>query len=465
MKHIIYIFAAAALLLSSCTAEQAPFVREASPVVLTASFEADPASKAVLDLNGSSKPQTFWEDGDAINVFTSADADGDGKVSGAGYQFATSLGANATSAEFSYAGEFTADKLFAIYPYRTHSRGVNFSGSDGTYRMAGVKIPESQTLVAGSFDKMAGVGIAYSESGSSLEFKNAVALLKFQVAESDIKGGCVKVDGEDAIAGTFRADVNTSTYALSLETYSGTTTYDYVTFTIDGSTSLSTGTDYYVAVRPTALTSDLRIYLNGNLVKTVGKSHLPSLERNRIYNLGTLSTPAEPAEKALMFDFSGPSLPGWPTADKWKTSAGELSCDYPLYGTVYSFFLTDVNNATQARVFWDAAGLKLNAAWRYVGLPAIPGYKLTGVSGVHCTTDSSKRKAAISTNVAATNSGVTVDSAHTFVTGGEALVWGVQGATYRYNLTGTAANTMYYFMCYASGLGVSSLELIYEKVD
>lgn len=464
MKHIFYLFAAA-LTLAACTMEILPEESTNNKTVFTVSMENNPVSKAILDLNGSSKPQTFWEDGDAINVFTSADADGEGKVSGAGYEFTTTLGANATSAEFAYAGAFTVGKTFAIYPYRSHARGVNYSGSDGTYRMAGVKIPESQTLVAGSFDKMAGVMVAYAESGTTLEFKNAVALLKFQVAESGIKGGCVMVDQSDAIAGTFRADINTSTYALSLEKYSGTTTYDYVTFTIDGSTNLSTGTDYYVAVRPTALTSSLKIYLNGNLVKTISQSNLPAIERNKIYNLGTLTTPANPAQKALIFDFTKPALTGWPTADKWKSSAGEQSCEYPLYGTSYNFFLTDVGNASQARVFWDATGLKLNAGWRYVGLPAISGYKLVSVSGVHCTSDNSKRKAAISTNVAATNSGTTIDAAHTFVTGGEAQAWATQGNTYRYNLSGTAANTMYYFMCYATGLGTYNLELIYDKVD
>ena len=68
-------------------------------------------------------------------------------------------------------------------------------------------------------------------------------------------------------------------------------------FTIDGSTPLSAGTDYYVAVRPTTLTSELRVYLNGNLVKTINNSQLAALQRNKVYNLGTLSsgTPAATA--------------------------------------------------------------------------------------------------------------------------------------------------------------------------
>lgn len=459
------VFVLAALALAACTAEIVP-QQSSAPVRFTAFVENEPESKAVLAQNGESKPQTFWEDGDAINVFTSADVDADQKVSGAGYEFSTTLGVNSTSATFTYTGgDFGSGKYFAIYPYRSHSRGVNYSGDGGVYKMAGVKIPESQTLVAGSFDKMAGIAIAFSENSTSLAFKNAVALLKFQVTESDILGGCIMANQSDAIAGTFRADVNTSTYEFSLETYSGVATYNYVSFAIDGTTPLTPGTDYYVAVRPTALTSGLKIYLNGNLVKTIDSGKLASLQRNKIYNLGALTTPAAPAEKALIFDFTGPALTGWPTADKWKSSAGEKSCDYPMYGTTYNLFLTDVGNATQARVYWGSNGLILAAGWRYVGLPAIPGYKLVSVSGVSCTSDNNARKAAISTNVPTTNKNVKIDDVHTFVGGGTALVWGRLNSTYRFNLTGTTANTMYYFMCYATGLGTSNLELVYEKTE
>lgn len=459
------VFVLAALALAACTAENVP-QQSSAPVSFTAFVENEPESKAVLALNGESKPQTFWEDGDAINVFTSADVDADQKVSGAGYEFSTTLGANSTSATFTYTGgDFGSGKYFAIYPYRSHSRGVNYSGDGGVYKMAGVKIPESQTLVAGSFDKMAGAAIAFSENSTSLEFKNAVALLKFQVTESDILGGCVMANPSDAIAGTFRADVNTSTYELSLEKYSGVTVYDYVSFSIDGTTPLTPGTDYYVAVRPTALTSGLKIYLNGNLVKTIDSGKLASLQRNKIYNLGALKTPAAPAEKTLIFDFTGPALDGWPTADKWKNGPGELDCTYPLYGTDYHFFLTDCGNASKARVAWvtGSGGLILYYNWRYVGLPAIPGYKLVEVSGTMCLSTKDTRKAAIVKNVAATNSG-TIAAAHEFVTGGESVGWTTKGSTYTFNLSGTEGNTVYYFLCSDTSVGVSNLTLTYIPI-
>lgn len=467
MKKTIFILSAASLMLAACTQEmvpQEPVVAVPGPTSFTASIEVDPTPKAVLGLNGSSKPQTFWENGDAISIFTSADGT---SYSGKSYKFTTTLLANSTSAEFSLAEEkvFGSGMYYAAYPYRNNTRGVNFTGSDGTYKMAGNQIPNSQALVAGSFDKNAILAVAFAESGNSLEFKNATALLKFRVAETNIVAGRIQVDNADAISGTFRADVNTSTKELSLEKYSGATTYNYVNFTIDGNTALSTGTDYYVVVRPTALTSDLKIYLNGNLVKTINTSKLAAIERNQIYNLGTLSTPANIAEKKLVFDFTGAALSGWPTADNWKNGPGALDCTYPLYGTDYHFFLTDCGNASKARVAWvsSAGGLILYTTWRYVGLPAIEGYKLVKVTGTMCLSTKT-RKAAIVKNVVADNTAGSISEQHQFVSGGAEMTWGTKDAEYTFNLSGTEGNTVYYFLCTNTSVGVSNLTLTYVPI-
>ena len=465
MKKRVLFLAAAAMAIAACDIEIVP----ENTVTFSAHQEVSPAGKAVLGVNGESKPQTFWENGDAINIFSSGNGTSQSSVSG--YQFATSLGANATSADFTYAGDdfVSGDMYYATYPYRSNKRGVNFTGESGTYRLAGLQIPASQTLMAGSFDKNAALSVAFSEGGSkSLEFKNATALLKFRVSDSDIVSGRIKVDDADAITGTFRADVNKETKALSLETY-GQPVNSYADFTIDGSTPLSTGTDYYVAVRPASLTSSLKVYLNETLVKTIDNASLSALERNKIYNLGTLALPAAPPKekKTLVFDFSGEPLDEWPTSDSWKSSAGELSCTYRLDGTDYSFFLTDVGNAKAARLAWDKSkgGLVWFAGWRYLGLPAISGFKLIKVSGVMCLGTNSKRKAGIVTAVAETNSGITIAEAHTFVSGGASTGWTTNDTKYTFNLEETAANTRYYLLCTDTSIGVSSLELVYEKVD
>ena len=435
-RSIYYLFSAAALLFAACTAEpvtdntMAGFIP--GPTTFSAIMEGE-GTKAVIGLNDNNKPQTFWENGDAINVFSSA-------VSGstAGFKFTTSLSANSTSAEFTYSGDDfpLGEQYFATYPYRSNTRGVNYTD----LRLAGLQIPSSQTLVAGSFDKDAALSVAYVDGGSNtLYFQNGTALLKFRVSESNIVDGRIEVDNADAISGTFRAVIDASTKELTVEKYtaSGVTQNNYVNFSMGG-TALSTGTDYYVAVAPVELTSDLKIYLNGNLVKVINSSNLAALQRNKIYNLGTLTTPSTPAEKVLRFDFSGDALPGWPTSDNWQDGPGNLNCTYPLYGTNYNFFLTDCGNGSNARVAWvkSAGGLILYATWRYVGLPAIDGYKLVRVSGTMCLS-SKTRKAAIVKNVAADNTQGTISQLHEFVTGGESTAWSTKGTTYTFNLSGT----------------------------
>ena len=135
MKKIIFgVIACALLAIVAC---------ERKDDVRTVSFRAtlsdqEAPSKAVVALNGSSNPQTFWENGDQITVYTQADGD---TPNSAGYTFSTTLGANATSATFSYTGDGCEEgNYLAIYPAATAKRTVNFTGADDIYKMAAVDI-------------------------------------------------------------------------------------------------------------------------------------------------------------------------------------------------------------------------------------------------------------------------------------------------------------------------------------
>ena len=147
MKKSVFFLAAAAMAFAACNIEIVP----ENKVTFSAQCETSPASKAVLGINGESKPQTFWEFGDAINIFSSGSGETQSGV--AGYQFVTSIGNKATSADFTCVddGFVEGDLYYATYPYRNNKRGVNFTGADGTYRLAGLQIPASQTLAVGTF--------------------------------------------------------------------------------------------------------------------------------------------------------------------------------------------------------------------------------------------------------------------------------------------------------------------------
>ncbi len=466
-----------ALAFSACNIEIVPEVvtesGKAGITSFTASIEDDaaPASKAVLGVNGESKPQTFWENGDAISIYSSNDTD---LSSATGHKFVTTLGENSANATFDWDGEGDAipsGNYLATYPYRSAGRGVNF-GVD-PYRVAAVDVPKSQVLAAGTYDRSACPMVAFAAEGeSSLSFKNAAALLKFRVAESDIVAGRIEVDAADLISGRFRADVNTTTFEPTLEKYtaSGVAQYNYIDFTIDGSTALSTGTDYYVAIRPFELTSDLKIYLNGNLVKTINASQLTAVVRNKIYNLGTLTTPATPTEKKLFFDFTGDALSGWPTAKDQKATnqSGGLGCIYPLYGTDYTFTLADCTGASGRRVYWSETAtyghrIVFENAERYVGFPAITGYKLVHVrcesAQLNAGAAETDPKMGITSNVVASG------STPTYVTGGELQTWaaGNNHEAYDYELLETAGNTVYYLYCKIKG-GFRNATLTYVPI-
>jgi len=470
------IFLLAALTLAACQREAAPEVETVAdfvpgPTAFTAQIEADPASKAVIGLNDSSKPQTFWENGDAISIYSSNDTDLKSTTGATGHKFVTTLDANATEATFVWDGTgnaLPAGDYLATYPYRSAGRGVNFKVSP--YRVAAVDVPKAQTLEAGSYDRKACPMVAFAAQGSnSMQFKNAAALLKFRVAEDDIVAGRIEVDAADKISGRFRADVNTTTHVPTLETYtaSGVEQYNYIDFKIDGTTAaLATETDYYVAIRPTTLSSGIKIYLNGNLVKSINASQLAAIERNKIYNLGTLSTPATPAEKKLTFDFTVTPKTGWPTSG--GTHHGN-AYSYPLYGTDYSFILTDCENATKCQVYWatNSPGkrLALAAQYRYLGFPAIEGYQLVQVICVNkqlsASDTSTNPRMGITKQTTATN---TAAPDNHYVTGGELQNWEpTGGGTYTYNLSGTENNTVYYLYALAKG-AVATLTLTYTPI-
>ncbi|MBR0300921.1 MAG: hypothetical protein IJQ93_11475 [Bacteroidales bacterium] len=460
-SHILY-FAAIAMVSACAKTELSPAASPDKEVSGKASFrasmEAFPAtgSKAIIGTNDSGKPQTYWEDGDTITLYSSKGA----VKNTMGFAFGTALSENSSSATFTYDGEdFPSGAYFAIYPCARQTRTVNFT----SLAMAGVDVPSSQSLVAGGFDRLAAVAIAYAEEGSSsLEFNNCVALIKFRVSDSDVVSGRIETGESDYISGRFRATVNSSTHVSSLNTYGSSERNNYVDFNIDGGSALATGTDYYVAVRPSSLTSDLKIYLDGILVKTISAGVLPSLDRNTIYNLGVLSKPN--TEKiVLSFDFSGSALSGWPTAG----TGDALSCVYPLNGYDYGFYLSACGNASKRSILWTDGKLSLAASKRYLGLPSINGYALSKIVCTDATSaGSSNPVVQIVTGIVPNTSDLPENyDGIDIVSGGDSQEWATPGADYTYTLTGTAGGTMYYLYTRQRGCGISNLVLTYDRVS
>lgn len=164
----------------------------------------------------------------------------------------------------------------------------------------------------------------------------------------------------------------------------------------------------------------------------------------------------------LDFDFSGAALPGWPTASHAHTDGGD-KCIYPLNGVNYEFILADCDGASKCQVWWNSAGyLVMNNAYRYIGFPAIPGYKLVKIVGTHATKNSTTRNVGVVAQIEANTTHPDAEGGHGWVSGGEPIAWTTQGDNYTYDLYGTKANTVYYLYMRGSGVGASHFTLTYD---
>lgn len=442
-------------------------------VTIKADIESDeaPQSRTVIGQNASGKPQTFWEDGDKISVYSSGN-NGEGTSNAVLYAFSTSLDAPSASAAFEYDGNDFADgdHYLALYPHTEgSSRAANFANT----RMSQVDLPASQKLVAGGFDRSAAIMMAYSDSKENMKFMNAVALVKFQVADDNVKYGSINANGT-AIAGRFRGDIildeNGTPCGTELATYSSGSTNaptSTLNFSVEGDAALAKNTEYYVAVRPTALENGFTVSLNGEEVKTF---YITEFKRNTVYNLGTLALPEkEEDELTLLFDFStdgnfvsaGNGYSAWPTKDKWNASAGEdIICGYNLNGVVYDFRLADCIDAKNARIYWDTSKkyLVLANTKRYVGLPALEGYKLVQIKFKHATSAKTRGISVVTDIVKSTETPI-------YVSGGNEMKITTTGEYHTFNLSETSPGVRYYLYCSTLSIGISELTLTYKRGD
>ena len=469
-KILLCTFVATAM--CACQKEKLNEVTHETPdykVSFVANTEDDNVSKAGIGINASGKIQTFWENGDKISIYS----EGNGSTNDVMYAFETTLTSPASTAIFGYKGDdFVAGNHYlALYPHTDGSkRSANFAAT----RMAQVDVPAVQKLVAGSYDKDAVIMLAYSDNLNTLNFKNAVALVKFKVADENVKSGSITAKAAN-IVGRFRGDVKLSedgSYSTELVEYSSGSTNKpspTLNFSVEGGAPLAVGTDYYVAVRPVALEEGFSVYLDGEFIKTY---YITEFKRNTIYDLGTLSMPEkEESEIRLEFDFTtdanfvaeGNGYSAWPVSDKWGGAGGaDIECGYILNGTTYSFHLADSPNATNSRIYWNSNGyMVLGNQGRYMGLPIIDGYKLVKVDCLHGTKASaSGRGLSISSDIAATTS-----TTATIVTGGEQQLTKSSGDHLVYNLSGTESGCRYYLYCSKTGIGLSTVTLTYRRDD
>lgn len=133
-------------------------------------------SKTVLDGNVSK-----WKGEESIQVI--------GKKGS--YKFTASVNGQSSSATFSLdgSGSYNETEVMAVYPYASGG----YVGDFAKMTVSNVSVPSVQSAVAGSYDPNAAVAVAHA-TGTTLNFKNAVSLLKFTMGSAGVKN--VTIYGE-----------------------------------------------------------------------------------------------------------------------------------------------------------------------------------------------------------------------------------------------------------------------------
>lgn len=272
MKRIITstLLLSALALFSACQKSEQQAPAKGESIVFTASFA--PETKTVL-----SGKQSLWNQ-DEIRIFNGNHAEAQEYVTTA---------VEAATANFTIKNPeatFTGTNFIAVCPNSLATKAWWNSSADKTINKLWLK-PE-QTATAGTYDPEGHVAVAYTEN-TTLEFKNACALLKFTIKSDNIKEVCVYSTGA-VLSGNF----NFNTEGLSITTTAvGEDTYETNNY-VKVVGNFVNGETYYISCIPATLENGLTL----EVVNTDGKkgkdrttTNKIELERSKIYDLGDVT--------------------------------------------------------------------------------------------------------------------------------------------------------------------------------
>lgn len=266
-------------------------------------------TKAVL--NGKA---TNWENGDAILIYDGTSA----------AKYVTSLETPAPNADFVIADGETAlagEKVIAVYPEWADGYKSSVADVEGK-TLSKAYLASNQNAKAGSYDPNTAIAMAYSED-ANLEFKNATALLKFTVANENVKTVTVYSIGGEKITGEWALDYNNG--APKATPAEGDASAGWVELSA-GEGTFEVGAEYFISVYPQILAGGfgLEFGFEGVSAKQLVKKYESSVEfkRNVILNLGNLEftgtiEPEEPEEVVVDYwAVVGSMLDNWASEKK-----------------------------------------------------------------------------------------------------------------------------------------------------
>ena len=262
MKKYIFMAVAGMLALSSCSNDDND-VQNTQNAPRQMTFSAGYNEGATTRATISTKKVSF-DANDEISILSANNTN---------TKFTTTAGG--TSATFT--GTATADsKFYAVYPY---TAGLTLDTSTGV--ISGVTIPNDQsyaTMSTCGWNPAAPIAYA-TTTGTSLQFKNACALLKITNDRGDAVE--ITVSCNEALTGTF-----------SLDTSSGTLTFSGTVKSKDKKskvTQVPSGKTIYIAIAPGTKNSFTAVWFDGENVRMKDKTSSVTFEAGKIYDLGNTS--------------------------------------------------------------------------------------------------------------------------------------------------------------------------------
>ena len=242
MKTRYIIFAFAALAAVSCSKDAAQSTTSGRQVVITASLEEAPDTRAAVQDGGR---QVFWEPGDAIKVF----CDGEGSTFESQCTSMTKVSDFVGSLNFVGGGnEGAIDQkyIFGLYPYRLDAT------SDGN--SVTTTLPSSQAGREGSFATGANITMARSDS-FGLAFYNVCGGIRFTLTQEGIKRVTLEGNNGETLAGTFTASFDGNLPVVQSVSEGDTS----ITLRAPEGGSFKTGVWYYIVALPCSLPGGFKL--------------------------------------------------------------------------------------------------------------------------------------------------------------------------------------------------------------
>lgn len=264
------------------------------PVTFQAGSEKDSESDTKVTLGGVDNKSVLWTKDDQIKVFDKTENDLPA--------FTVSSGAGTTFAAISGSvSEGATGNFYAMYPYQADATFTSAKtlGSktvvDGYMTMV---VPAEQKAVAGSLDPAAFIGVGQCKDGTTFNFKNATAFVKFQLNSADVEGlETVSLSGNSlgSVAGKINIGFNEKGNIEQNLVSGGGVQYITLSKPEDGWKS---GVDYYFAIRPLKFESGFTItarysdnscrHLTTTKGITNSNGEAQTVSRNCTMNLGSL---------------------------------------------------------------------------------------------------------------------------------------------------------------------------------